>query len=56
MTRRLSLAYGEDSIQEEDSLLRPVSEISLYSCDAEIRLEFFENITQTRLHLGSVRY
>jgi hypothetical protein len=56
VTRRLSLTDREDSVQEEDSLLRPVSEISLCSLDSDIRLQFFEYIAQARLCLGSVRY
>ena len=55
MARWLSFTDGEDGIQEEDSLLRPVSEICLCSLDSDIRLQFSENITETRLYPRSIR-
>lgn len=36
MARWLSFTDGEDGIQEEDSLLRPVSEIRTSSLDSDI--------------------
>jgi hypothetical protein len=54
MTPWLSLSYREYSIEEEDSLLRPICEIRLCTGDSEIRLQFFEYITKTRLYLVSV--
>ena len=50
-----SLAYGEDSIEKKYSILCPIREISSHSLDPEIRLEFSENISETRLRSGSIR-
>lgn len=49
-----SLAYGQHSIQEEDTLLRPVGEIGMSSFYTEIRVKFFEYISEAWLHLASV--
>lgn len=53
---RFSLTDGENSIQEEDALLCPVGEISMSSFYTEIRIKFFEYISETWLHLASIWY
>ena len=56
VTRRLSLPYREDSVQEENSLFRPISEISLCPLNSDIGFQLLENISQTRLSPRSVWY
>jgi len=49
VARRFSLSDSEDSIEKQNSLLCPVSEVCLGASNPQVRLEFFEDILQARL-------
>ena len=55
MRCRFPLSYRENTIEKEDSLLCPISEISMYAFYTCIWFDLFEDITETRLSFRTIR-